>query len=192
MIRFPENASCYIFSPQDLLQLAINNNCGPDIINLLLTKGVNANTIDSQGNTVIHLSVLNDIDTTSLYHLMTHIDMKLLLALNNDGYTALQIAIRQDCYLLAECILNAMDKRLSGDVFYKRDYNILETDEKIIKTNFKNYYENVCLQMEADDDDDRSIIRNDDLKVKLLQAPDMRSGNTALFFAIENQSGRSS
>lgn len=159
---------------------------------MLLTKGVNANTIDSQGNTVIHLSVLNDIDTTSLYHLMTHIDMKLLLALNNDGYTALQIAIRQDCYLLAECILNAMDKRLSGDVFYKRDYNILETDEKIIKTNFKNYYENVCLQMEADDDDDRSIIRNDDLKVKLLQAPDMRSGNTALFFAIENQSGRSS
>uniref|UniRef100_A0A1I8PR77 Uncharacterized protein n=1 Tax=Stomoxys calcitrans TaxID=35570 RepID=A0A1I8PR77_STOCA len=170
---------------EDLLQLAIAHRCSIDIISLLLIKGLNPNCLDTLGNTAIHLAVLNDLDEFSLSKLMTHIDLKILLTLNDDGYTSLQLAIRQDCYLLAECILNAMDKRLSGDVFYKRDIDPLETTEKIKRSKFKSYYENVCMEV---DDYNRGVIKNHDLKQKLLQAPDMRSGNTALFFAIENES----
>ncbi|XP_073825584.1 charon [Musca autumnalis] len=176
---------------EDLLQLAINNNCSPQIINLLLTNGLNTNSVDSQGNTVIHLSVLNDIDPDAMEHLLSHIDLKTLLELNDDGYTSLQLAVRQDYFLLAESILNAMDKRLSGRVFYIRDKDKIETNENAIKLHFKTYYEKVCREMTIEDDGGvnyENIIRNHDLKQKLLQVPDMRSGCTALFFAIENQS----
>ncbi|XP_075152874.1 charon [Haematobia irritans] len=173
---------------EDLLQLAITHNCSLDIISLLVFKKLNPNCIDAYGNTAIHLAILNDMDEFTLSHLMEHIDLNILLTLNDEGYTPLHLAIRRDSYSLAECILNAMDKRLSKDIFYKRTVDELETDEGVKKSNFLRYYENVCLQMDGDDETiRRRTIKNHDMKQKLLQVPDMRSGNIALFFAIENQ-----
>ncbi|XP_061388235.1 uncharacterized protein LOC133323310 [Musca vetustissima] len=176
---------------EDLLQLAINSNCSPLIIDLLLSNNLNPNSVDCQSNTVLHLAVLNDIDPAAMDHLMSRIDLKMLLELNDDGYTCLQLAVRQDCYLLAESILNALDKRLSGSVFYKRDYSILETNENAKKADFKKYYEKVCKELVVEDDaevtNNENIIKNHDIKQKLLQVPDMRGGCTALFFAIEYQ-----
>lgn len=178
---------------KDLLQLAINNNCLPSIIELLLTNGLRPNSVDCQGNNIIHLCVLNDLVPDSMDHLMSHIDLKMLLELNNDGYTCLQLAVRQDNFLLAECILNGVDKRLSGSVFYTRNYNKIESDEKTMKLDFKDYYKKVCQDMIVEDNvasANGNIIKNSDLKQKLLQVTDVRSGSTALFFAIENQSGK--
>ncbi|XP_037816831.1 uncharacterized protein LOC119607125 [Lucilia sericata] len=172
---------------EDLLQLAVINMCDPSIISLLLEEGLNPNTLDAESNTIVHLAILNDITVTSLEHLMKKIELKLLLTLNDDGYTPLHLAIRQDRYLLAECMLNILDERLMKKIFYKRQLDELETDEKVLKKHFHNYYEKICLQMALDDDTNTVIIDNHDLKQKLLQAGDRRSGNTVLYFAIDNR-----
>lgn len=171
---------------QDLLQLAIVNSPSHTIINMLLEAGLNPNCLDGESNTVIHLAILHDIDVTSLDHLMQHIDLKLLVTLNDDGYNPLHLAIRHDRFLLAERLINVLDKRLVGNSFYERVIDVFETDENILKTQFKDYYEKVCLLMEVEDDS--ICIQNHDLKQKLLQTGDRRSGNTALYFAIDNTS----
>lgn len=162
----------------------------PEAVKLLLDKGLNPNCVDDHGNTALHLAVLYDVDKHLLERLMEHIDPKMLLTFNDEGYTSLHLAVRKDCYLLAECMLNAVDERLSGKKFYSRMDDVLEPDEKERKMQFLKYYEEVCMQMEIDDDNNRSVINNHDQKQQLLQAVDKRSGNTALFFAIENQSGK--
>ncbi|KNC31104.1 hypothetical protein FF38_06651 [Lucilia cuprina] len=174
---------------EDLLQLAVINMCDPSIISLLLEKGLNPNTFDAESNTIVHLAILNDITVKSLEHLMNKIELKLLLTLNDEGYTPLHLAIRQDRFLLAECMLNILDERLMKKVFYKRQLDELETDEKVLKKQFHNYYEKICLRMALDDETNTSIIDNHDLKQKLLQAGDRRSGNTVLYFAIDNRYG---
>ncbi|KAM7351254.1 charon [Cochliomyia hominivorax] len=170
---------------EDLLQLAVLNTCDPSIVNLLLEKNLNPNNLDADSNTIVHLAILNDITAASLEHLMKRIDMKLLLTLNDDGYTPLHLAIRQDRFLLAERLINVLDERLENKVFYNRKLDELETDESLLRKQFKDYYEKVCLNMI--NDDDTITIYNHDLKQQLLQAGDRRSGNTALYFAIDNR-----
>ncbi|XP_065357450.1 uncharacterized protein Charon [Calliphora vicina] len=172
---------------EDLLQLAVINMCDPSIVSLLLEKGLNPDSLDADSNTIIHLAILNDIAVKSLEHLMKRIESKLLLTLNDEGYTPLHLAIRQDRYLLAECMINVLDERLVNKVFYKRQLDELETDESVLKKQFKDYYEKVCLQMDFDEETNTSIIDNHELKQKLLQAGDRRSGNTVLYFAIDNK-----
>lgn len=154
-----------------------------------MNKGLSPNTLDADSNTIVHLAILNDITVTSLDYLMKHIDLKLILTLNDDGYTPLHLAIRQDRYLLAECLLNVLDQRLLKKMFYKRPVDELETNEPLLKKHFKDYYEKKCLQMALDEEADSCVIDNPDLKQKLLQAGDRRSGNTALYFAIDNRFG---
>ncbi|KAI9584006.1 hypothetical protein GQX74_010341 [Glossina fuscipes] len=172
---------------KDCLQLAIIHNCYPAIMYVLLEAGLNYDSLDSQTNTVIHLAMLHDIEIKSLEHLMQRISLKKLLILNDDGYTPLHLAIRHERYLLAECLLNELDKRSNGQKHYKRDIR-WDVDIKEIKKDFQNYYEKVCLQMDTGQNVDTRI-NNSGLKRQLLEAGDMRSGNTALFFAVENRSG---
>lgn len=155
---------------------------------MLLENNLNPNTLDAESNTIIHLAILNDITVPALEHLMKRIDLKLLLTLNDDGYTPLHLAIRQDRYLLVECLINILDERLVNKIYYKRQLDELETDENLIKKQFKDYYEKICLQMISDEE--AVTIDNHEFKQRLLQAGDRRSGNTALYFAIDNSFGR--
>uniref|UniRef100_D3TQY4 Nuclear factor NF-kappa-B p110 subunit n=3 Tax=Glossina morsitans morsitans TaxID=37546 RepID=D3TQY4_GLOMM len=171
---------------EDCLQLAIINNCYPAIVYVLLKAGLNCDSLDAQTNTVIHLAMLHDIEIKSLEYLMQRISLKKLLMLNDDGYTPLHLAIRHERYLQAECLLNELDKRSNGQKYYKRDFRS-DVDIKEIKKDFQSYYEKVCLQMDTGQNEGTRI-NNSGLKRQLLEAGDMRSGNTALFFAVENRS----
>uniref|UniRef100_A0A1A9VZN1 ANK_REP_REGION domain-containing protein n=1 Tax=Glossina brevipalpis TaxID=37001 RepID=A0A1A9VZN1_9MUSC len=170
---------------EDCLQLSIINNCYPAIVHVLLESGLNSNSLDAQTNTVIHLAILHDIEVESLEYLMQRISLKNLLILNDDGYTPLHLAVRHERYLLAECLINELDKRSNGEKYYKRDFSP-DGDMNIIKRDFQSYYEKVCLQM-VTEKNVATRIHNSTLKRQLLEAGDMRSGNTALFFALENR-----
>ncbi|TMW54428.1 hypothetical protein DOY81_000420 [Sarcophaga bullata] len=172
---------------EDLLQLAILNCCEHNIVNVLLEHGLNPNCLDAESNTIVHLAILNDVDFNSMEHLMKRIDLKLLLTLNDEGYTPLHLAVRQDRFLLAECLINVLDERLTKKVIYKLKFDELETDEARLTKQFKDYYEKICLKMSADEESNSFIVSNHELKQQLLQTGDRRSGNIALYFAIDSK-----
>lgn len=166
---------------ENCLQLAIVQDCYPKIINVLLNEGLNTNEIDDHSNTSIHLAVLNEIEDNSLRLLMEKIDLKLLLHLNDDGYTPLHMVVRANSYIRAEIILNALDERLSGKPSFTRNFTSTSSENE-----FSKYYEDVCKKLEQKYS---NTTRNAQpkLKKKFLEMGDRKSGNTALFFAIENK-----
>uniref|UniRef100_A0A034WBW0 Nuclear factor NF-kappa-B p110 subunit n=2 Tax=Bactrocera dorsalis TaxID=27457 RepID=A0A034WBW0_BACDO len=166
---------------ENCLQLAIVQDCFPKIINVLINEGLNTNEIDDHSNTCIHLAVLNEIDDKSLRLLMEKIDLKLLLHLNDDGYTPLHMVVRTNSYNRAEIILNTLDERLSGIASFTRDFSAKSSENE-----FSKYYEDVCKKLEQKYG---NTTRNAQpkLKKKFLEMGDRKSGNTALFFAIENK-----
>lgn len=166
---------------ENCLQLAIVQDCFPKIIEVLLNEGLNVNEIDDQSNTCVHLAVLNEIDDDSLILLLKKIDLNLLLHLNDDGYTPLHMAVRANGYLRAEIILNEIDRRLLGEPSFKRNSKVLTSEAE-----FHKYYEEACKKLEKNySNTTRSA--QPKLKKKFLEMGDRKSGNTALFFAIENK-----
>lgn len=155
-----------------------------------MEHGLNPNCLDAESNTIVHLAILNDVDFNSMEHLMKHIDLKLLLTLNDEGYTPLHLAVRQDRFLLAECLINVLDERLTQKVTYKLKFDELETDEAKLTKQFKDYYEQICLNMCTDEESNSYIVSNHELKQQLLQTGDRRSGNIALYFAIDSKYGK--
>ncbi|XP_053958831.1 uncharacterized protein LOC128863616 [Anastrepha ludens] len=165
---------------ENCLQLAIIQDCFPKIIDVLLNEGLNANEIDDHSNSCVHLAILNEIETESLRLLMQKIDPKILLQLNDDGYTPLHIAVRTNSYLRAEIMLNTLDERLRTNPLFHR--NVQSSTE----TDFSKYYEDICKTLEQKYG---NMSRNAQpkLKKKFLETGDRKSGSTALFFAIENK-----
>lgn len=166
---------------ENCLQLAIVQDCYPKIINVLINEGLNTNEIDDHSNTCIHLAVLNEIEDNSLRLLMEKIDLKLLLHLNDDGYTPLHMVIRANSYIRAEIILNTLDERLLGKPSFTRNLSTSLTEAE-----FSKYYEEACKKLEQKYS---NTTRNAQpkLKKKFLEMGDRKSGNTALFFSIENK-----
>lgn len=155
-----------------------------------MEQGLNPNCLDAESNTIIHLAILNYVDLDSMEHLMKRIDLKLLLSLNDEGYTPLHLAVRHNRFLLAECIINGLDERLMNKGIYKLKFDKLETEETELTRQFKNYYEHICLKMSASEESNSIVVSNHELKQHLLQTGDRRSGNTALYFAIDLKYGK--
>ncbi|XP_067624193.1 uncharacterized protein Charon [Eurosta solidaginis] len=167
---------------ENCLQLAIIQDCFPKVINILLNEGLNVNEVDYHSNTCIHLAILNEVELESLSLLMQKIDLKLLLHLNDDGYTPLHIAVRTDSYLRAEIIIRTLDERLGTKPILACNSGRVTT-----KDEFQKYYEDVCRLLEKIYSDDTTRNAQPKFKKKLLEAGDRKSGNTPLFFALENK-----
>ncbi|CAD7000395.1 uncharacterized protein LOC101454591 [Ceratitis capitata] len=173
----------YLLTDEDenCLQLAIAQDCFPKIIDVLISEGLNANEIDCHSNTCVHLAILNEIENESLRLLMRKIDPQLLLHLNDDGYTPLHMAVRANSYLRAEIMLNTLDERLLGKPIFNRNIRASLSEKE-----FGKYYEEICKNLEKQCG---NVTRNAQpkLKKKVLETGDRKSGNTALFFAVENK-----
>lgn len=150
---------------------------------MLLNEGLDVNEIDNCSNTCIHLAILNEIELNSLRLLMQKIDLKLLLHLNDDGYTPLHVAVRTNNYMSAEIMLNTLDERLQTEPLFVRDVRTPSTE-----ADFNKYYEEICRSLEQKYGNLRRNAQPK-LKKKFLETGDRKSGNTALFFAIENKLG---
>ncbi|XP_017480854.1 PREDICTED: uncharacterized protein LOC108370105 [Rhagoletis zephyria] len=166
---------------ESCLKLAISQDCFPKIIDVLLKEDLNVNEIDNFSNTCVHLAILNEIELNSLRLLMQKIDLKLLLHLNDDGYTPLHLAVRTNSYLSAEIILNTLDERLRTKPLFVRDIRTASTE-----ADFNKYYEEICRNLAQKYG---NLTKNIQPKLKkaFLETGDRKSGNTALFFAIENK-----
>lgn len=175
---------------EDCLQLAITNDCDPEIVKIVINAGVLPIHIYEDSNTAVHLAVINNIKLESLRQLMLHIDLNLLLQTNDDGYTALHIAVRHNRYKMAEIICDIVDQRLLGAPIYRRedvDDTKAEDNNRSIalrdENKFAKFYERACDRLEQNKD--KLLGRR--LKSEILNASEARAGNSSLFYAVEGE-----
>lgn len=172
---------------EDCLQLALTNDCDAEIVKVILTAGVLPNHIYEDSNTALHLAIINNVRLESLRQLMLRIDLNLLLKTNDDGYTALHIAVRHNRYKMAEIICDTIDQRELGEPVYTRTST--EKEDTSIGSNskdekqFAKFYEQACDRL--DNNRDRLLRRA--LKHEILNASEARAGNVSLFYAIEGE-----
>ncbi|TDG49427.1 hypothetical protein AWZ03_004110 [Drosophila navojoa] len=177
---------------EDCLQLALTNDCDSEIVKVILTAGVLPNHIYEDSNTALHLAIINNVQLESLRQLMLRIDLNLLLKTNDDGYTALHIAVRHNRYKMAEVICDTIDQRELGESVYKRTST--EKEERSIDNNskgmdakdekqFAKFYEHACDRLDSNKD---KLLRRA-LKHEILNASEARAGNVSLFYAIEGE-----
>ncbi|EDW75894.2 uncharacterized protein Dwil_GK14954 [Drosophila willistoni] len=166
---------------EDCLQLAIQSDSDPKIMDIILNSGILPNHIYENSNTALHLAVINNIQLKSLKALMQKIDLNLLLQINDDGYTALHIAVRHNQYKIAEVILDTIDRRESNVVYDRPIEEITESQNELKK--FSKYYENACDRLELYQDK----LKHSRLKREVINASESRAGNPPLFYAIEGE-----
>ncbi|EDW03743.1 uncharacterized protein LOC6561466 [Drosophila grimshawi] len=175
---------------EDCLQLALTNDCEPEIVKVLLNAGVLPNYIYDDSNTAVHISIINNIHLESLRELMLQIDLNLLLQTNDDGYTALHIAVRHNRYKMAEIMCDIIDQRQLGAPIYRRtiDEDQETNNEQCAKAvetrdekRFAKFYERICDRLEHNTE---KLLRRQ-LKHEILNASEARAGNTSLFYAVE-------
>ncbi|XP_064541206.1 uncharacterized protein Charon [Drosophila montana] len=166
---------------EDCLQLALTNDCDPEIVRVVLNAGVLPNHIYEDANTAVHIAIINNVQLESLRELMQRIDLNLLLLTNDDGYTALHIAVRHNRYRMAEIICDTIDQRELGAPIYRRASDeVKETNDE--KT-FAKYYERACDRLEHNKE---KLLRRQ-LKHEILNATEARAGNASLFYAVEGE-----
>ncbi|KAH8262970.1 hypothetical protein KR044_002731 [Drosophila immigrans] len=179
---------------EDCLQLAITNDSDPEIVKIVINAGVLPMHIYEDSNTALHLAIINNIQLESLQQLMLHIDLNLLLLTNDDGYTALHIAIRHNRYKMAEIICDIIDQRQLGDSVYRRPVEEATDDSKAegssnksleIKEEkrFAKFYERACDKLEHN----KEKLLGRRLKNEILNASEARAGNACLFYAVEGE-----
>ncbi|XP_022227837.2 uncharacterized protein LOC111077752 [Drosophila obscura] len=169
---------------EDCLELALMNDTYPGMVTTLLTAGCLPNHIYEKSNTALHIAVINNVERESIRELMLSIDLNLLLQTNDDGYTALHLAVRHNQYDIAEIILDCIDEReLNGrQPVYRRSTETPDprlTPEKA----FAKYYERACDRLEST----KHMLKDRRLKLEILNAAESRAGNTPLFFAVEQE-----
>ncbi|XP_068150493.1 receptor-interacting serine/threonine-protein kinase 4 [Drosophila tropicalis] len=166
---------------EDCLQLAIQSDSDPKIMEIILNAGILANHIYENSNTALHLAVINNIQLKSLKALMEKIDLNLLLQVNDDGYTAFHIAVRHNQYKVAEVILDSIDRRESNVVYDRPTEEINESQNELKM--FSKYYENACDRLELY----QEKLKRSRLKREVVNASESRAGNPPLFYAIEGE-----
>ncbi|XP_017021947.1 uncharacterized protein Charon [Drosophila kikkawai] len=167
---------------EDCLELALTNETDPEITSLLLAAGCLTDHVYENSNTALHLAVINNINIESIRILMRRVDLNLLLETNDDGYTALHLAVRQNQFLIAEAIFDIIDERDLGKAIYHRATEMPgsgESDEKA----FAKYYDRACDRLEAN----RHKLKNRRLKANVINSTEARAGNTPLFYAVEGE-----
>lgn len=172
---------------KDCLQLCLKHNAFSSMVDHLLHAGLRTNSVDYNSNNVLHLVILYENPLRSLEFLLRVVDMNLLFAYNDDGFTPLQLAVNCNRYLMLEFILNYLDNQLNDnqeEVLQQRrrpDYN----DE-----NFQQFYFNACKQFINDNTFKEINTNMNPLKRKILEAPEKRTGNTMLITAAFNYMGK--
>ncbi|KAH8238885.1 hypothetical protein KR038_005719 [Drosophila bunnanda] len=167
---------------EDCLQLALTNETEPEITTLILEAGCLTDHVYENSNTALHLAVINNINVESIRLLMRRIDLNLLLEVNDDGYTVLHLAVRQNQFLIAEAIFDIIDERDLGKAVYQRAIEVPGTDERDEKA-FAKYYDRACDRLEAN----RHKLKNRRLKTNVINSAEAMAGNTPLFYAIERE-----
>lgn len=179
---------------EDCLQLALTNDCEPEIVKIVIEAGVLPSHVYEDSNTALHLAVINNVNLDSLRQLMLHIDLQLLLQTNDDGYTALHIAVRHNRFKMAEIICDIIDQRQLGGPVYRRVTTDDVDDRKSFESNnraqevkdekkFAKYYERACDKLEHN----KEKLMGRQLKREILNASEARAGNGALFYAVEGE-----
>lgn len=158
---------------EDCLQLALTNETDPDITALILRAGCLTDHIYENSNTALHLAVINNINIESIRTLMRSIDLNLLLETNDDGYTALHLAVRQNQFLIAEAIFDTIDVRDLGDAVYQRASEGPSSNEREEKA-FAKYYDRACDRLESN----KHKLKNRRLKTNVINSSEARAGNT--------------
>ncbi|KAH8251235.1 hypothetical protein KR032_003904 [Drosophila birchii] len=167
---------------EDCLQLALTNETDTEIISLILGAGCLTDHIYENSNTALHLAVINNINVESFKILMRSIDLNLLLETNDDGYTVLHLAVRQNQFLIAETIFDIIDERDLGKAIYHRAIEAPVSDARDEKS-FAKYYDRACDRLEAN----RHQLKNRRLKTNVINSTEARAGNTPLFYAVESE-----
>ncbi|XP_055920262.1 uncharacterized protein LOC129951923 [Eupeodes corollae] len=165
----------------NLIQLAVKENCMKSIIDELLKEDLDFNEVDNDNNNIIHLAVShlsNDDDIKqqkqiiqTLESLLNKVDLKILLQRNDDGLTPLHIAVKKNEYLMAEKILNVIDKKLDIKSVAGLDDPFADTQK------FSQYYCRQCDNFEGRG--------TNEFKQEILNAIDMKRGCSVLYFAME-------
>ncbi|XP_034473193.1 uncharacterized protein LOC117780675 [Drosophila innubila] len=175
---------------EDCLQLAITTDCHPEIVKIILNAGVLPMHIYEDSNTALHLAIINNIKLESLRQLMLHIDLNLLLQTNDDGYTALHIAVRHNRYKMAEIICNIIDERQLGAPVYQREESDGGKTEESSRSlelrdekSFAKFYERACDRLHHN----KEKLMGRRLKNEILNASEARAGNASLYFAVEGE-----
>ncbi|KAH8393542.1 hypothetical protein KR200_004148 [Drosophila serrata] len=167
---------------EDCLQLALTNETDPEIISCILAAGCLTDHVYENSNTALHLAVINNINVESIRVLMRSIDLNLLLETNDDGYTVLHLAVRQNQFLIAEAIFDIIDERELGKPIYQRAIEVPGTDDRDEKA-FAKYYDRACDRLEAN----RHKLKNRRLKSNVINFAEAMAGNTPLFYAVERE-----
>ncbi|KAH8324192.1 hypothetical protein KR074_001232 [Drosophila pseudoananassae] len=167
---------------EDCLQLALTNNVDAEIVSIIISAGCLLDHLYENSNTVIHLAVINNINLESVRVLMKHIDLNLLLEPNDDGYTALHLAVRYNQFHMAEAILDCIDERDLGEPIYRRTAETPNTDGRDEKA-FSKYYDRACDSLDMN----KTKLKTRSLKMDVINASETRAGNTPLFYAIEGE-----
>ncbi|XP_044250955.1 uncharacterized protein Charon [Drosophila takahashii] len=165
---------------EDCLELALTHDTDPEIISIILKAGCQTDHLYENSNTALHLAVINNINIESIRLLMRRIDLNSLLLTNDDGYTVLHLAVRNNQFLIAEAILDIIDERDLGDPVYRRTQETPnERDEKA----FAKYYDRACERLEMS----KHKLKNRRRKLNIINASEARGGNTPLFYAVEGE-----
>ncbi|XP_016924474.3 uncharacterized protein Charon [Drosophila suzukii] len=167
---------------EDCLELALTHDSDTEIISLILRAGCQTDHLYENSNTALHLAVINNINIESIRLLMRRIDLNSLLLTNDDGYTVLHLAVRNNQFLVAEAILDIIDERELGETVYRRTQevpNANESDEKA----FARYYDRACERLELS----KSKLKNRRHKMEVINASEVRGGNPPLFYAVEGE-----
>lgn len=171
------------FFCQNCLQLCLKNNCFPSMVYHLLQMGMKTNNLDCYSNTALHLIILHDNNIRSLEFLIKSVDLKLLLFYNDDGLTPIHLAIHYNRYLMLEWIFNYLDIRINGKKIFERPADELDV-------NFQSFYFNECKEFVKNCVSNNEYDNINPFKKKLLEAPEMRTGNTILTTAVINNMGK--
>jgi len=158
---------------EDCLELALTHDSDTEIISLILRAGCQTDHLYENSNTALHLAVINNINIESIRLLMRRIDLNSLLLTNDDGYTVLHLAVRNNQFLVAEAILDIIDERELGETVYRRTQevpNANESDEKA----FARYYDRACERLELS----KSKLKNRRHKMEVINASEVRMSFT--------------
>ncbi|EDV57320.2 uncharacterized protein LOC6542953 [Drosophila erecta] len=167
---------------EDCLELALTNDTDPEIISLILDARLLTHHIYENSNTALHLAVINNINIESVRLLMRRIDLNSLLLTNDDGYTVLHLAVRNNQFLVAEAILDAIDDRELGETVYRRTQEAANANERDEK-GFAKYYDRACERLELS----KQSLKNRTHKRNVINASEARGGNPPLFYAVEGE-----
>ncbi|XP_017130396.1 uncharacterized protein LOC108148056 [Drosophila elegans] len=168
---------------EDCLQLALENDTDTEIVSMLLEANCLTNQLYDNSNTVLHLAVINNISIESFKLLMHRIDLDLLLLINDDGYTVLHLAVRNNQFLIAEAIMDIIDKRQLGDAVYRRTSEAPNTNEREEEKAFAKYYDRACERLELS----KPKLKNRRHKQNVINASEAKGGNPPLFYAVQGE-----